>query len=106
MACTTFNTCNGEYEWNWVEVFDKFGFNDGDGQVETGLVASALNEAGYEVALSNWSFHNTVIYSIKKDGCEFITDDQSKYSFGYDCPRTYLPQEIIDLLDDIFPPTN
>ncbi len=103
MACTTCNTCNGEYEWNWVEAFDKFGFNDGDGQVETGLVASALNEAGYEVITEEWGMHNTVISSIKKDGKDLIPDD-GQIDTGYDNPRDYLPESIIDLLDKEFPP--
>lgn len=25
------DNCGGCYYWNWEEVFDKFGFNDGDG---------------------------------------------------------------------------
>ena len=32
---TSCNTCFNDYDWTWEEAFDKFGFNDGDGQVMT-----------------------------------------------------------------------
>lgn len=48
MPVTTCETCGGDYHWQWEEAFDKFGFNDGDGQVETWQVADVLSKAGYE----------------------------------------------------------
>ncbi len=94
MATTQCNTCGGTYSWDWTEAFDKFGFNDGDGQVETYQVEAVLTEAGYEVELSEWGLHNTVISSIEKDGAELIPA-----TAGYDDPREYLPKRIIRLLD-------
>lgn len=29
------DSCGGDLYWRWEEAFDKFGFNDGDGQVKT-----------------------------------------------------------------------
>lgn len=91
--------CGNEYEWGWEEAFDKFGFMDGDGNVNTGTVEEVLNQAGYETAVTHWSLHNLVITSIKKDGREILPVDNEKYVVGYDEPRDYLPSEIIELLD-------
>jgi len=106
MACTACNNCGGEYEWNWIDAFDKFGFNDGDGQVETPLVASALMEAGFEVELDGWGMHNDVITSIKGNGVEMIPYNDPEYTFGYSDPSLYFPEEIVVLLDELFPPTD
>lgn len=100
MPVTTCDTCGGDYRWNWEEAFDKFGFKDGDGQVETWQVEAVLTEAGYECIVEGWGLHNTVISSIRKDGTEFVPQDDDEVAFGYDCPRTYLPEDIIALLDE------
>ena len=100
MPFTECQNCGGQYHWNWEEAFDKFGFNDGDGQVETWDVEGVLTQAGYEVDVNQWGLHNTVITSIKKDGMELIPETAT---VGYDNPRGYLPQQIIDLLDKAFP---
>ena len=94
--------CGGTYQWNWEEAFDKFGFNDGDGQVETETVATALEDAGYEVTLNQYGLHNLVITSIKKGNTELIG---KSVDLGYDDPCTYLPKEIIALLDHLLPPS-
>ncbi len=57
----------------------------------------------YEVVTEEWGLHNTLIVSIIKNGCESISDEDSEFNFGYDDPRNYLPEEIIDFLDDEFP---
>ncbi len=93
-------TCGGTYSWKWEEAFDKFGFNDGDGIVETGSVENVLNEAGYEPETHHWGLHNFVITSIKKDGKELLPVDDESVAIGYDNPRSYLPREIIILLDE------
>lgn len=103
MPVTECDTCDGELHWLWEEAFDKFGFNDGDGQVETWQVESVLARAGYEVKVEGWGLHNTVITSIKKDGIEYIPHDDTNFTFGYDSPREYLPEEIINLLDEMLP---
>ena len=95
--------CGGEYLWHWEEAFCKFGFRDGDGQVETGQVEDVLIDAGYSVESCQWGLHNTVILSIKKDGTELMPSAESGMIVGYDNPRKYLPQGIIDLLDDKLP---
>lgn len=95
--------CGGIYAWSWTEAFDKFGFNDGDGQVETWNVEAVLSGAGYDVAVVGWGMHNTVISSIKKDGKEFIPCEDEGVTFGYDDPRSYLPAEIVNLLDQALP---
>lgn len=103
MPTTECDYCGGDYRWSWTEAFDKFGFNDGDGQVETWQVESVLSEAGYVCVVEGWGMHNTVIVSIKKDEVELISQDDPGVSFGYDCPRTYLPDEIVRLLDEKLP---
>jgi len=86
--------------WRWEEAFDKFGFNDGEGLIFTEDIASHLEELGFKIKTENWSLHNIVISSIKKDGVEKIPED---VNLGYDCPHTYLPRKIINALDKAFP---
>jgi hypothetical protein len=105
MAQTTCDTCGGTLHWDWTEAFAKFGFGDGDGQVETWQVEAVLAEAGYTVKVEEWGLHNTVITSIKKDDAELIPYDNPAYRFGYDDPRRYFPAEIVTLLDEALPPT-
>lgn len=97
MPRTTCSHCGGTLVWYWNDAFDKFGFDDGDGMVMTETVADVLRERGYEVATQPWGWHNVVITSIKKDGKEQIPESAT---VGYDDPRTYLPVEIIALLDE------
>ena len=86
-------------QYHWSEAFNKFGYDDGDGDVQTPLVAKALEDAGYRVKYSRWSPHNTIIYSIKKDGIESMPINNLKYRIGYDDPTLYLPEEIIRLFN-------
>lgn len=99
MPMTECDTCGGALHWRWEEAFEKFGFNDGDGQVETWQVESVLAAAGFEVEIETWGWHNTVIVSIRKDGRELIPHNDPKVTFGYDDARDYLPAEIVTLLD-------
>ena len=103
MPITECDTCGGPFRWSWTEAFEKFGFMDGDGQVETWNVETILAEAGYEVVVQGWGMHNTVITSIKKNGVEFIPHDDPEVTFGYDDPRSYLPVAIVELLDGALP---
>lgn len=93
-------TCCHYYHWHWEEAFDKFGFQDGDGSVETGQVESCLIEAGYDVVEDRYGLHNFIITSIKKDSVELIP---ASAIVGYDNPRHYLPAEIVELLDKELP---
>lgn len=102
MAKTTCENCDHTYHWCWEEAFDKFGFGDGDGQIETWRVRAALEKAGYVVDELEWGLHNTIIYSIRKDGIQLI---DVEVNVGYDDPRRYLPAEIVTLLDEAFPAT-
>ncbi|MAT94108.1 MAG: hypothetical protein CME59_16120 [Halioglobus sp.] len=95
--------CGNNYHWSWTEAFEKFGFMDGDGQIQTHDVEDVLIEAGYEVKLDEWGLHNLVIISIKKNGIELIPHDDPKVTFGYDDPHDYLPAEIVQLLDEKLP---
>ncbi len=97
MACTICENCGNDYHWEQEWAFEKFGFNDGDGQVKTHNVADALRDCGYEVVAEERGVHNTVISSIKKDGKDLIPDD-GQINTGYDNPRDYLPQKIISFL--------
>ena len=95
--------CDGVVYWSWTEAFSKFGFRDGDGQSGTFHVIAVLHDAHYDTEFRNWGPHNTVICSIKKDGVELIPHDDPEVHFGYDSPRTYLPDNIVQLLDEKLP---
>ena len=95
--------CGGAYQWRWTEAFEKFGFGDGDGQIETCQVQEVLEAAGYAVQVDDWGLHNCVIVSIKQDDTEHIPHEDPTVTFGYDDPRTYLPDKIVDLLDGKLP---
>lgn len=99
MPTTTCHTCGGDIRWDWEDAFDKFGFNDGDGQVMTDEVVEALREGGYEAKAEGWGFHNVVITSIAKDGVSLIP---STAVIGYDDPHYYLPEELVEYLDSRF----
>ena len=86
-------------KYHWREAFNKFGYDDGDGDIETPLVARILEDAGYAVKYSRWSPHNTIIYSIQKDGMEFMPVNDLKYRIGYDDPRDYLPCNILFIMN-------
>ena len=101
MPVDTCDHCGSDYAWNWSEAFDKFGFNDGDGQMMTEEVADVLRQAGYTVATTGWGLHNTVIDSITHRGRELI--DFDNITFGYDEPRVYLPKSVVALLDRELP---
>ena len=102
MPISICDNCGSSYLWHWEEAFYKFGFNDGDGQVETWQVESVLSKAGFLVQSYTWGLHNTVITSIQKGGVEYIPSIDSKHNHGYDDPRQYLPETILQLLDDAF----
>ncbi len=93
-------TCGNRYHWH--HAFAKFGYDDGDGNVQTPLVASILEDAGYAVKYSRWSPHNTIIYSISKNGIEYMPTDNPVFTIGYDNPALYLPRNIITILDEAF----
>lgn len=105
MVSTTCLSCGGTLHWDWTESFAKFGFNDGDGQIETWQVEDVLIASGYEVMVDQWGCHNTLITSIKKDGEELIPFANPRYRFGYDDPRHFFPDEIVALLDRKLPPS-
>lgn len=96
MPTTKCFNCGGSYAWRWEEAFEKFGFNDGDGDVETYTVEEALTLAGYSVETNQWGMHNLIITSIKLNGIEQIPESAH---VGYDDPREYLPPAIVGLLD-------
>lgn len=100
MPVTICDACGGAFEWHWEEAFYKSGFNDGDGQIETWQVEAVLSDAGYDVAVSEWGVHNTVIVSIKRSGQELIPYNDRELTFGYDDPRSYLPSDVVQLLDE------
>ena len=53
--------------------------------------------------INTWGSHNIVIASIRKDGAELMPMNNSSIRFGYDDPRGYLPQALIELLDKALP---
>lgn len=95
------DTCGNRHHWH--HAFSKFGYDDGDGIVETPDVARVLEKAGYTVKYSRWSPHNTLIYSIQKDGVEYMPLHNPDIRIGYDDPAIYLQQDIQNLLNDKIP---
>lgn len=100
MPTTECFNCGSSYTWRWEEAFEKFGFNDGDGDVETYTVEEALTSVGYSVETNHWGMHNVIITSIKLNGIEQIPESAE---VGYDDPREYLPPSIVELLDTKLP---
>lgn len=97
-----FEHCGNTYHWN--HAFAKFGYDDGDGKIETPCIAQILKRAGYTVHFSRWSPHNTLIYSIQKDGIEFMPLNSRQFRIGYDDPKKYLPENIQEILNSKIPP--
>jgi hypothetical protein len=97
---------NKKIKLQWVEAFYKFGFDDGDGKVETGRIVRFLTEAGFRAKTFKWQPHNTIIVSIQKDGIEYIPSKIADYRIGYHSPREYLSAYLIEMLDTAFPPTS
>ncbi|MES9861444.1 MAG: hypothetical protein ABW157_18045 [Candidatus Thiodiazotropha sp. LLP2] len=95
--------CGNSYHWH--HAFAKFGYDDGDGKVETPDVAKTLERAGFTVEYSRWPAHNTIITSIRKNEIEYMPVNNSLFRIGYDGPATYLPLHIQNLLNDKLPPT-
>lgn len=93
--------CGNSFHWN--NAFAKFGYDDGDGKVETPYIAQILEDAGYSVKYSRWSPHNILIYSIQKNGIEYMPLDNPNFRIGYDDPRNYLPDDIQAILDEKIP---
>ncbi len=93
-------SCGNILEWTWEDAFDKFGFGDGDGQIMTQTVVTVLEKAGYDVCSWQWGLHNDIIIGIAKDGVALIPES---VNCGYDDPRSYLPREIVALLDRVLP---
>lgn len=89
----------------WVDAFDKFGFEDGDGQVYTNRVALFISEfLNAEVEYREWSCHNTVIRSIRlRDSWKELL--HGDIDVGYDDPRVYLPKDLVAALDEHFGPS-
>lgn len=92
--------CDCAQNWHWMEAFDKFGFGDGDNRIYTCTVEEALTGAGYKVQTDHWLLHNVIITSIKRENDELIPRGTR---LGYDNPRDYLPEYLVELLDKCFP---
>ncbi len=90
--------------FHWREAFAKFGYDDGDGQVQTQVVATILENSGYEVKYSRWGPHNTIIFSIVKEGVEYMLRNNLEFVIGYDDPQIYLPASIQEILNREHPP--
>lgn len=97
--------CGNRYHWK--HAFSKFGYDDGNGTVETPLIANTLEDAGFTVKCAPYGPHNTIITSIRKDGWEYMPSpflgSGSAYRIGYSDPIEYFPIEILELLEKEFP---
>lgn len=97
MTHSTCPHCGSRHHWRWEDAFDKFGFGDGDGLVMTDAVAYVLRENNLAVTTTPWGLHNVIITAIARNGIALIPTGTS---LGYDDPRAYLPDDIVELLDD------
>lgn len=90
--------------WKWEEAFWKFGFEDGDGWNGTDLVRVAIEDKfpDLKVNCDDWGIHNYMIFDIFKEGEGSVWTKESP-EIGYDSPREYLPQYLIEYLDEEFP---
>jgi hypothetical protein len=95
-------TCGNRYHWH--HAFSKFGYDDGDGLVDTPRIAGILEDAGYSVHTARFGPHNTIITSIRKNECEYMPLLDPRVCIGYDDPETYLPRDILNLLNAECPP--
>ena len=86
--------------WEWEEAFNKFGFGDGDGHNFTDEVEDFLIKLGWNVEPESWGIHNYMIMDVTGPNGE---KPMAKANIGYDCPRTYLPKELVEQLDEKFP---
>lgn len=100
MPLTNCPICDSLMPWSWEDAFDEFGFCEGNGAVMTYEVAEFLMLAGFEVEVSTWGVRNEFINFIRKDGTDLIPTGTN---IGYDDPRSYLPPDMIQLLDQRFP---
>lgn len=103
MPISSCESCGVRYQWSWEEAFDKYGFDDGDERVETFQVADVLERAGFVARSLTFGLHNIVIISIKKKGVEQMPIDNPDVQIGFSDPRSYLPEEVIRLLDRELP---
>lgn len=97
--CTHCGNC-----FHWREAFAKFGYDDGDGQAQTQAIAKILEDFGYKVKYSRWGPHNTIIFSIMKDGVEYMPLSNTQFVIGYDDLESYLPKSIQNILNRELPP--
>lgn len=90
-------TCGNRYHWH--HAFAKFGYDDGEGSIETPHIADILERAGFIVEYASWPAHNIIITSIRKDGTEYMPLSDPQILIGYDDPATYLSPNIQNLLN-------
>lgn len=80
---------------NWLDAFDKYGFNDGqDNRGQTEEIADFLESKGYTPMVVSGA-HNTYIGEIAKDGDTVLERNQSH-------DRDDLPSQLAKLLDNRF----
>lgn len=99
------NYCGNNYLLDWEDVFDNHDYKDGENNEKTYIVRDVLINAGYQVELDQKS-HDETIISIKKDGKELMPFNDDTIHLSFDVPREYLPEEVIDLLDNYFSSCN
>lgn len=88
--------CGGPKSWEWQEAFYKEGFDNGANS-QTEAVINVLKDAGYTTDTNDAS-GKEFIDSIKSaDGVELISEHTWD---GEIDPRTFLPREILDLLNN------
>tara|TARA_R110000823_G_scaffold285359_1_gene403793 strand:+ start:513 stop:989 length:477 start_codon:yes stop_codon:yes gene_type:complete len=86
--------------WEWEEAFDIFGFGDGGGPNFTDVIRDFLTDLGWVARTQILGWHNERIYYLEGPNGEKPMDEHER---GYDCPREYLPIELIQALDREFP---
>ena len=82
-------------EWEWQEAFQKGGFDDGDGYVQTQRVVNVLEELGYTCVLAS-GMHNTHVVALRRKGESDVEVDDERPV------RWQLPSEVVTALDREF----
>jgi hypothetical protein len=86
----------------WVDAFDKYGYEDGDGTIHTPAIAEFLESKGYQVEYESYGHHNTIITElIDPNGKLVVRIGEGGYK-GYEDPRGYLPAKLVEMLDEEF----
>lgn len=90
--------------WSVLEAFAKFGFEDGDGDVQTDTVVGALETQGLQAEADSYGMHNWMIFKISKPHPHNTIPIWEMEFDGYHIPGWLdLPVEVRQAIVDLDP---